>query len=531
MTGLQGSVTPRLHPVTFALAVAAGVGWLGFPGLLWDVAWHRTIGRDSFLSPPHVLMYAGVAANGLVAAWALTYARGRDAVAVFGRPVWRLGRATIPAGFAVSGLGFLLAITGAVMDEVWHRLVGKDVNLWSPPHLLGLGGTALIAIGLALAVAAHTRYGVRAGQRPARLLLLFLFADLIHKSMVALDHYTLDAWGRTPDFYPFLLALLLPAILITAVRAIGPGAATGAAVIFTAEHVVILLVLLGFVMRIPTFSPCPILPALAVDLVTLAAGRRRDRAGTAVLAGIAFVLALAVVEAAWMAWVVGKPWPPARVAAALPGVLLTGAGSAWVGWAVGGWVCAAASDRPADDVFSGRSRAVTLGLVALVLVGLAASYRPSRGGASARLADLGLAADTTFDYRDAVFWEAQLPDDWREPGVHRTYQEGIVDGRPFPIGPAWCAPDQTTLARELDGIRFGLSINGEAVALERYPRVARWSRGGEVCQWVAVSAFTPRPGRQALVYELRYGEGAGVGDRRRRPGTSVVAVDLVVKEP
>ena len=57
--------------ITIALVIAAGVGWFGFPGLLWDVAWHRTIGRDSFLSPPHVFMYAGVAANGLVAAWAL----------------------------------------------------------------------------------------------------------------------------------------------------------------------------------------------------------------------------------------------------------------------------------------------------------------------------------------------------------------------------------------------------------------------------------------------------------------------------
>ena len=528
---MKGSVKGRLHPATLAIAVAAGVGWLGFPGLLWDVAWHRTIGRDSFLSPPHVLMYAGVAANGLVAAWALLCARGRDPAAAFGRPVWRLGLWTLPAGFALSGLGVVLAIAGAMMDEVWHRLVGKDVNLWSPPHLVGLGGTMLVAIGLALAVAAHTRYGVRAGRRPARLLLLFLFADLIHKSMVALDHYTLDAWGRTPDFYPFLLALLLPAILVTAVRAIGPGAATGAALVFTGEHVVILLVLLAWGMRIPTFSPCPVLPALAVDLVTLAAGRRRDRAGTAVLAGIAFVLVLDVVEAGWMAWVVGKPWPLDRVAAALPGIVLTGAGSAWVGWAVGGWICAAATERPADDVFRGRSRAVALGLVALLLVGLAASYRPSRSAPPARLENLGLAADTAFDYRDAVFWEAQLPDDWREPGIHRTYQEGVVDGRPFPIGPAWCAPDETTLARELDGIRFGLSINGEAVALERYPRVARRTRGGEVCQWVAVSAFTPRPGRQVLVYELRYLEAVGVDDRRGRPGTSMVAADLVVKEP
>ena len=24
-------------------------------GLIWDISWHRTIGRDTFWSPPHVL--------------------------------------------------------------------------------------------------------------------------------------------------------------------------------------------------------------------------------------------------------------------------------------------------------------------------------------------------------------------------------------------------------------------------------------------------------------------------------------------
>jgi hypothetical protein len=93
---------------------------LGFPGLLWDVAWHRTIGRDSFLSPPHVPMYAGVLVNGLVSAWAI---------------LWRRQRHGAPGGFILSGAGVLLAVLGAGFDEWWHVHVGKDVNLWSPPHL------------------------------------------------------------------------------------------------------------------------------------------------------------------------------------------------------------------------------------------------------------------------------------------------------------------------------------------------------------------------------------------------------------
>ena len=109
-------MTTRAHPVTMALALALGAGWFGFPGLVWDVAWHRTVGRDSFLSPPHVLMYTGVAVNGLVSAWALLVGRRRHGA---------------PGGFVVSGAGFLLALAGAALDEWWHVNVGKDVNLWS----------------------------------------------------------------------------------------------------------------------------------------------------------------------------------------------------------------------------------------------------------------------------------------------------------------------------------------------------------------------------------------------------------------
>ena len=524
---------PPLHPVTIALAGAAGIGWLGFPGLLWDVAWHRTIGRDSFFSPPHMLMYAGVGVNGLVAAWALLRGARRYGREAFGDPILHLGPWRVPVGFGLAGIGFLLAIVGAVLDETWHRYVGKDVNLWSPPHLIGLAGTMLIVLGLVLAIAAHTRYAVRPGWSALRLLLLFFFADLVHKSMVALDHYTLDPWGRTPDFYPFLISLLLPAILVTAVRAVGPGAATGVTIVFSLQHVAILLVLLAADMRVPTFSPLPLVPALAMDLVVFSLRSRRDRALTAVLAGVAFALTLCAMESAWMAWVVGRPWDPAQVAAALPAVVLTAAGSAWVGWVLGGFVRSAAEERPASELFGGARRpgAALLGVLVVVGVGLVSAYRPSRIEPPATVAALGLAPDTAFDYRDAVFWEAQLPDEWRRLGIHQAYQEAIIDGRPVPVGPAWCAPDESTLEHDLARIRFGLSINGEPVTLERYPKVWRRMRGGDSCHWVGVSATTPRPGHQRLVYVIRYEAPVKTRAGWVGPGTSTVIVTLVVKEP
>jgi hypothetical protein len=485
-------VTTRAHPVTIALALALGAGWFGFPGLLWDVAWHRTVGRDSFLSPPHVLMYAGVAVNGLVSAWAVLVGRRRQGA---------------PAGFVLSGAGFLLALAGAALDEWWHVNVGKDVNLWSPPHLVGLAGTVLIAVGLVFALAAQTRYALEPRWRTPRVVLVFCFADLVHKAMVALDHYTLDAWGRTPDFYPFLLALCLPAILVMAVRALGAGAATATAVAFSVEHVAVLGVLLAFGMRIPTFTPIPILPAIVLDLVLVAFTLRRASALAPVVSGVAFALALYLQEGAWMAWVVERPWAFGRIAVAAPGVLLAAAGSAWVGWVLGTLLRRAAEALPLRDALGSprRTRAAVAAMLALVALGLVAAYRPSRAEPPASVAALGLTPDTTFDYRDAVFWEALLPDGWKAPGAHSAYQEAIVDGRGIPLGPAWCASNASALERELLTRRFRLTINGEPVDLTRYPRTRRRMPDGTLCVWVAVSAATPRPGFQELVYTIERG--------------------------
>src|SRR5207245_1435266 len=82
------------------------------------------------------------------------------------------------------------------------------------------------------------------------------------------------------------------------------------------------------------------------------------------------------------------------------------------------------------------------------------------------------------DYRDAVFWDALLPDGWRTPGAHHAYQEAIVDGRGVPLGPAWCARDRVALARELASTRVTLSVNGEPVDLARLPRTRRRMRVG-----------------------------------------------------
>src|SRR5256885_1534654 len=50
-------------------------------------------------------------------------------------------------GFPLAGWGMAFVILAAPIDDLWHRLFGIDVTLWSPPHLLGLAGSQVSNLG------------------------------------------------------------------------------------------------------------------------------------------------------------------------------------------------------------------------------------------------------------------------------------------------------------------------------------------------------------------------------------------------
>jgi hypothetical protein len=425
-----------------------------------------------------------------------------------------------------------VVLAAAPLDEFWHRLYGKDGTVWSFPHLVAVAGAALMVLGITVAVATRSRLG----QTPlwlSRLLIAFLAADLLEKAMFSLSHYTVDPFSRTPDYYPFLTTLLTAGVAVGAARALGPGWATVSAAIHLALASLAVLSLRAFDFNTPTLSPLLVIPAAAVDGWMFLAGRHRDRWLVAVVAGLGFGALVVLTEAFWMARVIGKPWPTADVIAGLPRVLAAGALSGWIGWAIGGFVRGLQSPGSAWAIFGGfaHGRRVLAGAVLLSLVGLAGAYRPEPVRPPAALEELGLIAGGSFDYVDAVFWDAVLPDNWWRPGRHAIRSEGVVGGLPWPIGPGWCARDAQTLEADLPRIRFDLTVNGERVPLEQYPMVRLVRRDRTVCAWVGVMAATPPPGRQEFVYTLTYDQPVRVGAERVGPGSSVIVLEMIMKAP
>src|SRR5437773_2652152 len=323
-----------------AIAVAVVSGAAGMVGVYLDTAWHRTVGRDSFFILPHVFIYCGglgVLGAALGSVTHATLGRAAD----FGGPILRLWRLQLPLGFAVTALGISVITAAAPVDAWWHDTFGKDVLIWSPPHLQLHLGAGIAAIGLLFAVAAQRGRGALAGAWLWRGAMLAVLVDLVHRGHFILAHYTMLDHARTPDLYPFLVALLVPVVLVAAARAVGPWAPTLACLLFLGVTWLIDVMLRAIEFERYTLTPILALPVAVLSLVFWGAERSRDgrgraRAWLAAVAGVGFVLAFVTIETAWMRWVVGRPWPTERVLAALPRVLVTGALSAWVGWVRGG---------------------------------------------------------------------------------------------------------------------------------------------------------------------------------------------------
>jgi hypothetical protein len=134
--------------------------WLGlFASLLlmvggvWDIAWHHTLGRDTFWSPPHLVLYSGVGVMGFVCLAVVMHPTvgrsGRRTVDFMLVALWGL---RAPRGFALAWAGAFGAVLSAPFDEAWHRLFGIDVTVWSPPHLFAIAAAGAIRLGLVVAL-------------------------------------------------------------------------------------------------------------------------------------------------------------------------------------------------------------------------------------------------------------------------------------------------------------------------------------------------------------------------------------------
>lgn len=325
--------------VSWSIWVLVGTRLLGISGVSWDVAWHRTIGRESFWIPPHLVVYSAVAAGGLVA------------LAVFLQEGWRL-----PRGYGIMVIGWVVILLSAPFDDWWHRKHGVDIEVWSPPHLTAIAGSFVSGLGLVTALMAETKLrnpgrmpfgrpllSLRDARPPERLVLI-CFGLALWSPMFALGRFTIVAWTRDAVLYPTLSSLLIPVVLVAAIQATSlRWAATVTASVYLALMLLMAWTLGSAGLRPTSLPPFLLIPALLLDGLALASARGRWFFGP--LCGMIFALTFFETEYAWAWVVVGRPWLTERLLTGVGWSIVAGALSGFLGDRLGRFLASVTQSR------------------------------------------------------------------------------------------------------------------------------------------------------------------------------------------
>src|SRR5437763_786381 len=109
-----------------ALAVTSA-----YIGGYWDISWHRSIGRDTFWTAPHMAIYACGVLAGIASAYLIfntTFGPGGAMRAASVR-IWGLYG---PLGAFICAWGGVAMLASAPFDDWWHNAYGLDVKIISP---------------------------------------------------------------------------------------------------------------------------------------------------------------------------------------------------------------------------------------------------------------------------------------------------------------------------------------------------------------------------------------------------------------
>src|SRR5688572_897903 len=289
-------------------------------GVIWDISWHRTIGRDTFWTPAHLGIYLGGIVSGLTCGWLALQTTFAGSAADRSATV-RFWGFRAPFGAWVSIWGAIAMLTSAPFDDWWHNTYGLDVKIVSPPHMVLAAGIGAIQAGaMLMALASKNRAG---GERRDLNRLFLLGAGLLVLLAATVATEYTQRWDMHQSLFYQVSAGVFVFFLVSAARAARTTwPATTVALVYSALTMVMLLVLPLFPGRPllgpiyvqvdrfmpPDFPLLLVVPALVIDLLIRRAtpGGWRDWGLAAILA-VAFVLTFLAVQWPFADFLV-SPW-------------------------------------------------------------------------------------------------------------------------------------------------------------------------------------------------------------------------------
>lgn len=237
-------------PVAVATAGLLAAMWGG----VWDIGYHVDHGRDTgpLGNPAHYPLLFGIFAAFAAGVLALGCADQSDV-----GPSWvpAGGGRRGPLGGALLAASMLFALAGLSLDDLWHRIYGQDVTLWSPTHFVFLFFGVLSVLGMlvlvqegaearrrrATAASAAATVAAQANERrrlangrPAGGIFqaaqkVTLLGGLLCGLELFLGEYDFGVPLYRQVWQPLIIALAAGFVLVAARTWVGRGAALGAA--------------------------------------------------------------------------------------------------------------------------------------------------------------------------------------------------------------------------------------------------------------------------------------------------------------
>jgi hypothetical protein len=169
-------------------------------GGVWDISWHEAIGRDTFWTPAHMMIYlcgvlAGIACGYLVLSTTFQKHSPLKPVSV---SIWGFRG---PLGAFICAWGGVAMITSAPFDNWWHNAYGLDVKILSPPHVLLVLGMLAIRYGTLVMVLAETNRASGAYRQKLEWLLYVAFVFLLGATVGVAQEFTNRVFMHGARFY------------------------------------------------------------------------------------------------------------------------------------------------------------------------------------------------------------------------------------------------------------------------------------------------------------------------------------------
>ena len=434
-------------------AIAGGSLLLAVFGFYWDVSTHIDNGRDPgpFANPSHWFIIVGLLGIALAGVVALLLGVDEDHPSgIRLRPGWR-----VPVGGVLLTLCGVIALLGFPLDDVWHRIFGQDVTLWSPTHIQMVGGASLSTLCLWILTIEGRRSPAAASltERAPRLTdALLAGAFLVGASTLQAEFdYAVPQFRLL--YQPVLLMVAAGIALVPARIRLGAGGALKALAVFLVIRGTLTLLVTPMLGRTLLHFPLYLGAAVAVELVA-----RRVPPQRQVTFGLWAGVGIGTLGLAWE-WLWSHVWMPIGwPSTMLPETFMVAVPAAIAAGGVGGLVARALApaDMPRQQVRGWIPALAGVAVVSALVYPIPMTDAPGStaevtlrelsGGpertveATVRVNPPSLAEDA--DYVNVTAWQGA---DWRHgvnsfadpmervaPGVYRTT-------RPIPVHGEWKA--------------------------------------------------------------------------------------------